>query len=108
MIKNTKEFCVNFLTEDMADLALFCGTKSGHKIDKFKEANIPKEDCDKINCPRIKNCSAYIECKAIDFVDVGDHIMVVGEVINQVKGNMKKKLFQANLTGAFTFTTTKE
>jgi flavin reductase (DIM6/NTAB) family NADH-FMN oxidoreductase RutF len=106
MIKNSKEFCVNFLTEDMADMALFCGTKSGHKVDKFKEGKIPKEDCEKINCARIKDCSAYLECEAIDFVDVGDHVMIAGKVVNEVKGNMKKKLYQSNISGPFSFTTT--
>jgi flavin reductase (DIM6/NTAB) family NADH-FMN oxidoreductase RutF len=108
MIKKSKEFCINFLTEDMQDLALFCGTKSGHKVDKFKEGNIKKEECEKIKCPRIKGCSAYLECKAIDFIEVGDHIMIVGEVLTQVKGTTKKKLFQSNISGNFAFTTTKD
>jgi flavin reductase (DIM6/NTAB) family NADH-FMN oxidoreductase RutF len=108
VINKSKEFCINFPTEEMADLALFCGTKSGHKIDKFTEGKIEKENCKKIDCPRIKGCSAYIECKAIDFIEVGDHVMIVGEVVAQEKGNMKKKLFQSNIDGPFKFTTTKE
>jgi flavin reductase (DIM6/NTAB) family NADH-FMN oxidoreductase RutF len=106
IIKNSKEFCINFPTENMAELALFCGTKSGHKVDKFKEGSIEKENCESIDCPRIKDCSAYLECTAIDFVEVGDHIMVVGKVIKEVKGTMEKKLFQSNISGPFKFTTT--
>ena len=108
MIRNSKEFCVNFLTETQEDLAVFCGTNSGHKVNKFKEANIPKEECSEIDCPKIKDCSAYLECKVKDIVEVGDHYMVVGEVTKQVEGNNKKKLFQSNISGPYTFTTTKD
>jgi len=108
MIKSSKEFCVNFLSEDQAQLALFCGTKSGHSLDKFKEGNIEKEECDDIDCPKIKGCSSYLECKVQDIVEVGDHFMVVGKVIKEVQGTGKKKLFQSNISGAYTFTTTKD
>lgn len=108
MIKNSREFCVNFLTEDMKDLALFCGTRSGHNIDKFKEKNIEKEECKEINCPRIKGCSAYLECKVTKIVEVGDHYMLAGQVVEEVKGVNKKKLFQSNISGPYTFTTTKD
>lgn len=108
MIKNSKQFCINFPSKDMEELALFCGTKSGHKIDKFEEGKIPKEDCDKVACARIKGCSAYLECEAIDFVEVGDHMMIVGKILKEIRGTMEKKLFQSNISGPFKFTTTVE
>jgi flavin reductase (DIM6/NTAB) family NADH-FMN oxidoreductase RutF len=76
MIKKSKEFCVNFLTEEQEKLALYCGTKSGHSTDKFKEGNIDKEECEDIKCSKIKDCSAYLECKVTKIVEVGDHYMV--------------------------------
>lgn len=108
MIRNSKEFCVNFITESQENLALFCGTKSGHNIDKFKEKPIEKEECETINCPKIKDCSAYFECKVKDIIEVGDHFMVVGEVTKQVEGNNKKKLLQSNITGPYTFSVIKD
>ena len=108
MIKNSKEFCVNFLIEDQEDLALYCGTKSGHNIDKFKEKNIEKEECGTIDCPKIKDCSSYLECKVKDIIEIGDHFMIVGEVVKEAEGNNKKKLFQSNIKGPYTFTTTKD
>jgi len=106
MIKNSKVFCINFVTDKMSDLALFCGTKSGHNIDKFKEKNIEKENAKKIDCPRIKGCSAYLECEAADFIDIGDHVMILGKVITKESGTGEKKLFQSNIEGPFKFTTT--
>lgn len=108
IINKSKEFCINFLTENQEDLALFCGTKSGHNINKFKEKPIEKEECESIDCPRIKDCSAYLECKVKEVIELGDHYMVIGEVTKQVDGNNKKKLLQSNISGPFTFTTTKD
>ncbi|MBD3164170.1 flavin reductase family protein [Candidatus Woesearchaeota archaeon] len=106
MIKNSSEFCVNFITKEQEKLALFCGTKSGHNADKFREGGIEKEECSDIDCPRIKDCSAYLECKVVDIIEVGDHFMAVGRVVKEVEGNNKKRLFQSNITGNYTFTTT--
>ena len=108
IINKSKEFCVNFITESQEELALFCGTKSGHNIDKFKEKPIEKEECKTIDCPKIKDCSAYLECKVKEIIEVGDHFMVVGEVTKKVEGNNKKKLLQSNITGPYTFSTTKD
>jgi flavin reductase (DIM6/NTAB) family NADH-FMN oxidoreductase RutF len=106
MIKNSKSFCVNFITENMEELAKFCGTNSGHKMNKFDEGGIAKEECSSINCGRIADCSAYLECKVKDMIEVGDHIMIVGEVVNEIEDTMEKKLFQSNIDGRLAFTTT--
>ena len=106
MIRNSREFCVNFVTGEMEELALFCGTHSGRDMDKFKEKNIEKEECETINCARIKGCSAYLECKVKEIIELGDHFLVVGKVLRKEEGNNKKKLFQNNITGGYSFTTT--
>ena len=103
MINKSREFCVNFVTSDMEDVAMFCGTKSGRNTDKFKEGDFETEDCEEIHCKRIKNCSAYLECKVDDIVEVGDHYMVVGKVVKKVEGNNKPKLMQINISGPYTF-----
>ena len=106
IIRGSGEFCVNFLTKDMAEIALFCGTRSGHKVNKLKEGKIVQEECQQINSPRIQGCSAYLECKTVQLAEIGDHVMVVGEVLKEVEGTMEKKLYQSNITGPFAFTTT--
>jgi flavin reductase (DIM6/NTAB) family NADH-FMN oxidoreductase RutF len=108
MITESRVFCVNFIPAEMEKTVMLCGTKSGHKTDKFREGSIPKEECGKIDCPRIKGCSAYLECKLVDSVKEGDHYILVGEVVDEVKGSMKKRIFQNNIEGPFTFTTTKD
>jgi flavin reductase (DIM6/NTAB) family NADH-FMN oxidoreductase RutF len=91
----------------MEELALFCGTISGHKKDKFSEGKFKFEDCKNISCYRIRGCVAYMECRVVNIVETGDHFMILGEVISQEEGVDRKKLFQSNISGPYTFTTTK-
>jgi flavin reductase (DIM6/NTAB) family NADH-FMN oxidoreductase RutF len=106
MISTSREFCVNYLTAEQEGLALYCGSTSGHTTDKFSDRPIDKEECGAIDAPRITDCAAYLECRVTQITEAGDHYIVVGEVAAQVRGNMKKRLFQSNIDGHYTFTTT--
>ena len=87
IIKKSKAFAVNFVGPLLKEQVLFCGTKSGMHIDKFSEAKLTKEECESIDCPRIKEALGYIECEVINEVDAGDHIIFIGKVLNS---NIKK------------------
>ncbi|MBU0628783.1 MAG: flavin reductase family protein [Nanoarchaeota archaeon] len=94
IIKKSKVFVVNFMPFSLKEAAVFCGTKSGMHIDKFKEAGLGKEDCRNVDCPRIKEALAYIECKVVDEVDAGDHIIFIGQVLNSEFKKSGKRLLQ--------------
>ncbi len=94
IIKKSKAFVVNFIPFELKDKALLVGTKSGMHIDKFKEAGLTKEECDNIDCPRIKEALAYIECEVINEVDAGDHIIYIGKVLNSNIKKAGKRLLQ--------------
>ncbi len=106
MISGSREFCVNYVTAEQESLALYCGSTSGRTTDKFRERPIEKEECSVIDAPRVKDCAAYLECRVTQIVEAGDHYIVVGEVVAQERGTMKKRLFQSNIVGHYTFTTT--
>ncbi|MBW2992079.1 flavin reductase family protein [Candidatus Woesearchaeota archaeon] len=92
MIKNSKCFCVNFISKDDSELALTAGRKSGRDVDKFKE--IEKEECKEIDCPRVKKALAYMECKLIDEFEAGDHAVFVGKVVKKEEVKRGGRLFQ--------------
>ena len=94
VIKKSKAFAVNFISFELKDKALIVGTKSGAHIDKFKEAGLTKEECSSIDCPRIKEALAYLECEVINEVDVGDHILYIGKVLNSDIKKQGKRLLQ--------------
>jgi len=82
LISKTKEFVVNFTPYSLAKTVHFCGTHSGRKTDKIKETNLSLVDSEKVKTPSIKECYAHLECKLFDIIELGDHCLLVGEVVN--------------------------
>jgi len=81
LIKSSKCFIVNFIDYSLKDAALHCGTTAGVHADKFKDTGLKKEEGDKVDCPRIGEALAYLECEVINEVDAGDHILFIGKII---------------------------
>ena len=94
IIKKSKAFVVNFIGYELKKEALTCGTKSGNHIDKFEEAGLTKEEAESVDCPRVKEALAYMECEVINEVDAGDHIIFIGNVVNSKVKKDGKRLFQ--------------
>jgi len=103
LIKESKVFAVNFIPFRMAKEAVFCGSRRGEFIDKFKEGDIKKEECERIDCPRLKDAAAVLECQVIAELDAGDHQLIVGKVMNAIKKKDEKRCLQLEKD----FTTTK-
>lgn len=81
IIKNEKEFGVNFVTMDHLDAIKYCGTHSGKDVDKWAETWLTKEDAEKIKTPLIKEAIGTLECKLVQDFTCGDHTWFVGEVL---------------------------
>ena len=92
MIRKSKRFCINFISEDDKELAITAGRQSGKDTDKFEK--IEKEECEKIDCPRIKKALAYMECELTDEIETGDHAVFVGKVVKKDAVKEGKRLFQ--------------
>ena len=82
---------------------IYCGVHSGKNVDKFKETGLTKEECSKINCPKIKEALGYFECKVVKEITTGDHVIFVGEVLFSKLNKKGKRLFQVE---GLKFTTT--
>jgi len=103
LIKKSNVFAINFISHSLEEKALFCGTHSGEHVDKFKQTGLNKEECDSIDCSRLKEATAYIECEVINEVETGDHVIFIGKVLNSTVKNDDKRLFQV-LGNKFTTT----
>ena len=73
---------------------LFCGRNSGEVLDKFKETGLEKEECDKIDCPRLKQALAFLECELIQEVKAGDHVIFIGKILNSGKNKGGNRIYQ--------------
>jgi len=82
-LQEVKEFGINVLKVEQKQIALICGSKSGKDVDKFKLANLTAEKAEKIKPPLIKECPISLECKVEEMIEVGDHFLVIGEVVNE-------------------------
>ena len=103
LIRESKVFVVNFMDIKYKDDVLFCGKNSGEHIDKFEETSLEKEEANKIDCPRIKQASGYLECQIEQEIGAGDHIIFIGKVLNMELKKQGKRIFQKGED----FTTTK-
>ena len=81
MIVGTKEFVVNVPTMGIVREMLFCGRRSGRRLDKFKETGLTSLKAKIVKPPIIKECVAHLECKLSQQMTTGDHTMFVGEIL---------------------------
>ena len=82
LIKNTKEFVINFVQYELVNKAHFCGTHTGKKTDKINETRLTLAPSQKVKVPLIKECYAHLECKLARSLTVGDHTLFIGEILS--------------------------
>jgi flavin reductase (DIM6/NTAB) family NADH-FMN oxidoreductase RutF len=81
LIKSTGEFLINLVPIDLIDEANFCGSKSGSQVDKFMVTGLTPIPAQKVRPPIIRECLAYLECRLQQDIELGDHNLLVGEVL---------------------------
>jgi flavin reductase (DIM6/NTAB) family NADH-FMN oxidoreductase RutF len=81
LIRQSGEYVVNAVDENLMEAVRICGEKSGREVDKFKLAKLTPEKGIKMNAPLIKESPVSIECKVVKEVKVGDHIWFIGKVL---------------------------
>jgi len=79
----TEVFCVNIVEYAMRDAMNATSANLGKEVDEFAHAGIELADCSNINCARVAQAPAALECKLTQVVSLpGTHNRVVfGEVI---------------------------
>ncbi|MBN2422935.1 flavin reductase family protein [Candidatus Woesearchaeota archaeon] len=103
LIRQSKAFVINFISAENEKQVLYCGRNTGRVIDKFKETGLTKEEAESIDCCRIKEAVAYLECEVKEEIETGDHILVIGTVLKSELKENKKRIFH---TSGDSFTTT--
>ena len=81
LIVESKEFGVNFLPFEKAELVASVGGSKGEEINKFRQFGIAKEKSVKTRVPILKDAYAAYECRLVDDRDYGDHRLLVGEIV---------------------------
>ena len=93
-IRHSKCFCLAFPSSEMADAALFFGSKSGRDIDKFAEFDCKTEPAKAIDSVLLTDAVANFECELESETTAGDHIIFVGKVVSShINTESKKRLY---------------
>ena len=93
-IAHSKCFTIAFPSAQMADAALFFGSKSGRDTDKFAQFDCPTEPAGQIDSVLLAEAVANFECVLESQTPAGDHIIFVGRIVrSHVNTQPKKRLY---------------
>jgi len=81
MLKKSKEFVINLVSEDLVYAMDYCGCRTGAKEDKFETMHLTKIPGDIVSCPMIKEAPINLECKVTSVKKLGSHDMFLAEIV---------------------------
>lgn len=94
MIVRSGEFVVNLVGAKQCRAMDYCGVRSGRDTDKWADCHLTpvRLDCMK-HAPAIAESPAYLACKVRKTIELGSHVMFIGEV---VRVGVQEELFDAD------------
>ncbi len=82
ILRETGEFVINLVTEDLVRAADYCGVKSGREVDKFQEMKLTPCPSEKLAAPGILESPVNIECKVTEVKPLGSHDLFLAGVLS--------------------------
>jgi len=93
-IAHSKCFTIAFPSAEMADAAMFFGSRSGRKVDKFAEFDCKTRPAKEIDSVLLSEAVANFECTLESQVPAGDHMIFIGNVVcSHMNSEAKKRLY---------------
>ena len=80
IIKESGEFVVNLVTEELTKACDWCGVRSGRDYDKFRETGLTEYHSELMDTPAIAESPVNIYCRVKQVLPLGSHDMFLGEV----------------------------
>jgi len=90
-VRHSKCFTIAFPTSEMAEAALFFGSRHGRDVDKFTEFECKTESAKAIDSVLLTDAVANFECELESETEAGDHIIFVGRVVCSCMNTEPKK-----------------
>jgi len=98
-IEHSRCFTIAYPSSEMAEAALFYGSKSGRECDKFVECECAIEPAKQIDSVLLSDAVANFECELESHMHAGDHVIYVGEVVASYANSEPKKRLYAVAPG---------
>lgn len=82
-IRETGVFCVNVVEYTARDAMNASSASLEHSVDEFSHAGVEKAQCDVIECARVANAPASLECRMTQVLEIEgiSNFVVLGEVV---------------------------
>jgi len=80
-IERTKEFIINLPDLDLAEQLVLASYETWKGENKFERSGFTAIPPKKVNPVAIKECRAHLECKAFRIETVGDHALILADVV---------------------------
>lgn len=80
-VQENKEFVANIVGENFGPLMQILEEDFPYEVSEIKEAGLTEVKSNHVKPPRIKEAYAWLECKMVHSVELGDHIFIAGEVL---------------------------
>ena len=94
-IRASKEFAVSMASSGQQSFSSIAGSGDGHAVDMLavmKDMGAEFFPAKHVNALHLKGATMHIECKVKDITELGDHYMVVGEVLDIVTDDSQEPL----------------
>lgn len=94
LARNATECVLAVPGEKLAGAAMTCGTQSGADLDKWVATGLTPVASQMVAVPSIRECIANMELRIVSRCDAGDHLLLVGEVLQYGvdKSNLEQPL----------------
>jgi len=80
-ILKAKDFVVNIPDQEVLKELWVCAKDFPAGVSEIKKAGLTEEKSTKVKSPGIKECFAHFECKLFKKYLVGDHLLIVGKIL---------------------------
>jgi flavin reductase (DIM6/NTAB) family NADH-FMN oxidoreductase RutF len=81
LMRESGTFTVNTPRASDAAIVDYFGTHGGREHDKFAETGWTLEPSVVVEAPIIAECPYVLECRVLHELDLGEHVLVVGEIV---------------------------
>jgi flavin reductase (DIM6/NTAB) family NADH-FMN oxidoreductase RutF len=80
LIQQAAEFVLSVPGPSLVDETMYCGVQSMQDVDKIKHLALDLVESETVSVPGLRRAIANVELRKFSSLEVGDHLLVVGEV----------------------------
>ena len=81
-IRNTREFVINIVTEELGQAMNLCGIEFPPGVDELAIAGLETEPSQLVAVPRIRRSPASLECREVTTMEIGRSRVILGQVVS--------------------------